>query len=175
MCHCPSNPDLNVPYQDFLDIKKRFSVPGGPTRFKYAGCARMRGAHSLVCRCYAFEPLENQADLPERADLIMFPNQESSRLRFYLTTCANDLASSLFEDLEQTVRTGCLYGIRRQVLTRVSLAQIKAFKPTTYLRSPLPSDTVEASKQKKLRDGRREKHFGDICLLAGSPVDAFRQ
>jgi hypothetical protein len=81
----------------------------------------------------------------------------------------------LFEDLEQTVRTGCLFGIPQTSLDSFDLAQIKAFKPTTYLRSPLPSDTVEASKQKKLRDGRREKHFGDICLLVGSPVDAFRQ
>ena len=68
ICHCPANPDLEVPYQEYLAIKR--SIPtGGP---KYV-------------KCYAFEPLDHHADVAEREDFIMFPNQDE-RLHMYITT-----------------------------------------------------------------------------------------
>jgi hypothetical protein len=119
--------------------------------------------HVNVNSCYAFEPLESQADSLERDELIMFPNQDAAKLRFYLSTCINDITSLLIEDFE---------------------AYIRNLKPNAPLSTPLqpnqssssaPNDGDASAKVKKLRAARREKHIGDYCLLAGTPQDALLQ
>lgn len=131
ICHCPSSPDLSDAYREFQAIRVHFEKNYGPARFK----------------CFAFEPLETQADPLERADFFMIPNQ-ADRLGFYINTCMTDLASQLLGDLEAIVK-----------------------EPPETLTTPLDQG-IGTSRQRKLMVGRVQKYIGDHCLLAGVPFDA---
>jgi hypothetical protein len=55
---------------------------------------------------------------------------------------------------------------------------VKGLSKNLVLRTPLDPSVAEmenTSKYKKLKPGRRDKHIGDYCLLAGTPQDAIRQ
>ena len=132
LCYLPSN-GVGAVYDEYLRVKKSY-----PTALQFS--------------LYAFEPLADQTDAPEFADLVLFPNQEE-RIGFYVQTFVDDLASRFISDFERLVHS-C--------------------DERTILHSPLDSDKVlqETSKNKKMWAGRREKHIGDLCLLAGSPIDA---
>eukprot|EP00808_Paulinella_micropora_P023138 g65990.t1 len=137
--HCPLVSDIRSAYRDFLALKEKLSYGvRGPRRF----------------RCYAFCPGEKQADVLERDDLIIFPNQPD-RLHFYLSTCLSDTSAALLNDFSE------------RVISVRSVRQDKSFG------SPLDGDEFRHSRRAQQRaPGRREKYIGDLCLLAGSPADA---
>jgi hypothetical protein len=108
--------------------------------------------------------LESQADSLEREELIMFPNQDAAKLRFYLSTCINDLASLLLEDFEAYIRN---------LKTNAPLST--PLQPASSSSSSMNDNSEASTKVKKLRAARREKHIGDFCLIAGTPQDALAQ
>lgn len=126
VCYCPFHPDLAVPYAKFQEMKESLSIPGGPRYFK----------------CYAFEPLDDQEDVPERHDLIMFPNEGADKLNFYLSTWIRDLAKQLLQDYECWAN--------------------KSDHDILFV-TPLETDASPA-KQKKLQSGRLQKRLGSFFL-----------
>jgi Transport protein Trs120 or TRAPPC9, TRAPP II complex subunit len=108
----------------------------------------------LASRCFAFEPMESQFDSLDRPDLILFPNQDVLHLRFYLSTIVSDIATTMLESFE--AKANDMY----------------RWPPLMSNMDAADPEILENSSGPKWQTARREKHFADLSLLAGSPVDA---
>ncbi|GAM26879.1 hypothetical protein SAMD00019534_100540 [Acytostelium subglobosum LB1] len=108
--------------------------------------------------CYAFDPLDEQADF-EPGKFVMIPNAgDQKHLLFYLNTLLFDFSLTLLRHFEKMV-------VEPESQTRQS-----------YISTPLESviSWDEVSRAKKRKPGRLAKVKGDYCLLAGSPLDAIK-
>lgn len=89
ICYCPSSPDLDGLFNEFVTAKRRLQFPGGPTHVK----------------CFAFEPLESQEDNRSREDFVLVPPADKiERMKGYLGTLIEDLGSHLLRDFHKYMR-----------------------------------------------------------------------
>jgi len=153
-------------YEDFQVYKKVFGVIGvvdckkskdlleTKRLFEEAVSLYPSAVSTLCC---AFDPMDDQPDLDLGANLIMIPNNSDRKhLIFYLTTLLIDFSHMIFKHFEKMVG--------------------ESESNTPLISTPLESvkgwDEIGKAKKRKL--GRFYKCKGDYCLLAGSPLDAFK-
>lgn len=133
---CEQFPDLSVAVNEFTSIVQQ--------HFK----------NNAAVKCFAFHPLRDQPDL-ERGNFIMIPNEEATKIQFYVKIQIMDFASSILKVLEKFV-------------LETNHSDI------SYISTPHDSEKTidEITKLKKLKAARITKMKGDYCLLCGSPKDA---
>lgn len=108
LVHCPSNPDLDVPYEEFQSAMKAFPDAFQKRCLAFGSWSKV--IKSKISYQHLLEPLDSQQDLIERQDLIMYdlrtcahhfftmnrvPNSDTKRLQFYVQTVMMDVVERL--------------------------------------------------------------------------------
>ena len=133
LIHCRQCKDLRLAHAEFLRVLKTYNT-------------------CFAARCFAVEPDESQDDM-ELEHLVMIPQAQGTRLKFYLSTLLLDFAANLLREFNLYV-----FDIDQQAKIASPFDQI--------------STTDDVNRLRKRRPGRIRKCVGDYCLLAGSPSDA---
>eukprot|EP01027_Heterolobosea_sp_BB2_P014248 GEZU01020489.1.p1 GENE.GEZU01020489.1~~GEZU01020489.1.p1 ORF type:complete len:714 (+),score=132.20 GEZU01020489.1:142-2283(+) len=86
--HCAKERDIAATYTKYTMIREQYK-------------------HIVAGRCFAVEPLDNQQDV-WLEDLVMIPNQDLSKLQFYVGTLINDLADCIITAFEKKIQSKTL-------------------------------------------------------------------
>ncbi|EGC33478.1 hypothetical protein DICPUDRAFT_154468 [Dictyostelium purpureum] len=130
--------------------------------------------------CCAFDPMDDQQDLGLGANLIMIPNNSDRKhLIFYLTTLLIDFSHMILKHFEKVVsESDASSGNTSGIGLSINTASGSSTTSTNNSLITTPLDSVklwdEINRAKKRKAGRLNKCKGDYCLLAGSPLDAFK-
>lgn len=134
---------------------------------------------SLPKICLAFEMRSDQKD-PDLSNFKVIPDQDFAHFNFYITHIfGEELVRTWLPLWGATVKTDAdvltdkiydsLYGASESV-TNPSTSHTAL---VTALDGELPDEAPKGRKRRLL--GRVKKQLGDLCLFAGSPVDAMAQ
>lgn len=137
ICLCKQFPDLKKAQNLFSSLTNAFR----PT----------------ISKCFAFDPMENQADLEKSSNLFMIPKSaEPDHLIFYVRTLILDIVSSILLNFESWI------------------FEKSQNELPVYLRLiSIPNEErVSMEKSLKRQQARIEKLKGDFCLKSSSPRDA---
>lgn len=129
--------------------------------------------------CLAFEMTSDQKD-PDQSNFKVIPDQDFAHFNFYITHIFGEEFVRMWLPLwESTVKTDpeviadkifdSLYGPSENV----SNPSTSHSALITSLDIDLPDEAPKGRKRRLV--GRIRKQFGDLCLFAGSPVDAMNQ
>lgn len=159
LVHCPSTPDVERALGDFDKMCRQY--PG-----------------ALVYRCLVLEPGEeqvvggdgSQSSPLAREEVVLFPpGDDPIRVQQHLEVVMHDLAAQVLTALEGWVLSA-----------QPSMARLNTYADTAefagavaVLEEVQKRLQVSDEEKEKRRWGRLQKAKGDMCLLAGSPRDAF--
>ncbi len=130
----------------------------------------------MTSLCFAFDPLPHHEDLDrdkEKADFIVIPNVGQVDFYVYnvLLYFLNQIIQSL-DNLFVSIDRVCF-----SFLSHSFSHSDQHNRPNQSIQIATPLDSLipsELSRLQRRKNGRSAKYKGDICLIAGSPLDAIR-
>jgi hypothetical protein len=167
---CSVESDLTTTFNKFSTLTSRYRISPSTSVMQQGVVPKT---------CLAFELRSDQKD-PDLSNFKVIPDQDFAHFNFYLTHIfGEELVRAWLTLWETTVRTDpemltdkifdSLYGPSENV----SNPSTSHTALITLLDSDLPDEAPKGRKRRLL--GRIRKQMGDLCLFAGSPVDAMNQ